>query len=88
MFKHARNAFVNRFAHPILVLMYVIAGVCAVVGVGIQLLAEQGIGSWEMGAAFFGVYVVFFASVATVGYLVVYAAKYVSVLRDRMGPAA
>jgi len=88
MFKYFKKAFVRRVDHPILGLMYVIAGLFLAGGLLIAGLAQYGIAEWEIGAAFFGVFAVFFASIGTVGYVLLVVGKGLSVARDRVAPTS
>lgn len=88
MFTYLKNAFVSRFDHPVLALMYVVACILAVGGIVIQVSISMGISEWGIGAGFFAVFATFFALVGTLGYALLLLGKGISVARDRMGPTS
>lgn len=88
MFEYFRAGFANKFNHPILALIFVIGGIFALLGGLVQILIELGYTEWSLGAAFFGVYAVFMATIALTSYTVILLARYISIARDKVGPAA
>lgn len=79
MFKYISSALWTRFEHPLLVSMFIFAGILLGIGAVIE-----AFGTHELAAAFFGVYAVLVAFIGVIGYVLLFVARYVSVVRDRM----
>lgn len=88
MLEYARRAIASQFNHPLLGLMFTIAGLLALSGGSLQLLINAGLSDWRLGGGFFAVFATFFTLLGVIGYLVLYVGKYISIMRDRLGPAA
>lgn len=90
MFTYIKNAFGRRFDHPIMAAMYVISAFFAVFGALFRFVTKPmfGLPPSDVTIGFFGVYAVFFASIGTIAYGLLYLARLISEMRDRMGPAA
>lgn len=88
MFTYVKNAFAEQFDHPIMASMYVIAVILAVLGAVFRFVTQPAFGfpNSDVTVGFFGVYAVFFASIGTIAYAVLYTGRLISRLRDRMGP--
>jgi hypothetical protein len=83
MLTYVKSAIASHFDHPVLGLMYIVAVTLTVVGLLIEILS-----SWGIGAGFFAVFAVFFALVGSLGYLILFVGKGISLARDRVGPAS
>lgn len=79
MFKYISSVLWSRFEHPLLVSMFLAAGVLLAIGGVIQATGVN-----DTAAAFFGVYAVMAAAVGVIGYALLYVARYVSIVRERM----
>lgn len=89
MFGYIRTVIASTFDHPILASLYITAGILAVLGAILEYAIQPILGSPSgVTIAFLAVYAVFIATIATVGYLVIYLVRFLSKTRDRMGPAA
>lgn len=89
MFGYTRALIASNFDHPILASLYIIAVLLAVSGGILEWVVQPYLGSpSSVWIVFFGVYAIFMATIATVGYSVIYLVRYLSKTRDRMGPAS
>lgn len=88
MFEYTRRAIASRFDHPVLGLMFLIAGLMAVSGLLLRVLITMGLSEWRIGAGFLAVFGTFFALIGTIGYGVLFLARFISVARDSVGPAS
>lgn len=88
MFEYTRQAIAFRFDHPILGLMFLISGLMTVGGLLVQTLIGMGLLDWGTVAGFLAVFATFFALIGLIGYGVLFLVKFISVARDRVGPAA
>lgn len=89
MFGYIRAVIASTFDHPILASLYITAGILAVLGAVLEFAVQPLIGEPSgVTTAFFAVYAVFIATIATVGYIVIYLVRVLSKTRDKMGPAA
>lgn len=90
MFTYVKNTFAEKFDHPIMAAMYVIAAFLAVLGAVFWYVTRPyfGFPNSDVTIGFFGVYAVFFASIGSIAYGILYLARFISRMRDRMGPTA
>lgn len=87
------SAISKRFDHPILAVLFMVAGLLAAVGLGIDLVAThtpllETSDQIMMTATFLGVYAIFFTTLGGVAFLVLLVVRYASVLRDRASPTS
>ena len=89
MLQHTKLWFASTFDRPLLAALYVIAGLLAIAGAVFSQIMQPQFG-WptDIFAGFVGVYAVFFAALATLGYAVLFAYKSLSILWDEMGPVS
>lgn len=78
MLQYTQSLLAARFDHPLLAGLYLTAGLFAVLG-----FALEQAGSSQVAAAFFAVYAILVAALATFGYLLLFGARFVSQLFDR-----
>lgn len=89
MFGYIRAIIASTFDHPLLASLYIVSGVLAVLGALLEFIIQPFFGSpGGVPIAFFAVYAIFIATIATVGYAIIYLVRFLSKTRDRMGPAS
>lgn len=91
--RYIASAYSDRFAHPILAGVNTVAVVFFLLAIGIEFAAPFTIPVWgrqvpRFAAGFFGVLGVLTAAIGLLAYGTLFAAKFVSIVRDKMGPTA
>lgn len=80
MLQYLQRALV-RFDHPVLVVLYLGAGLLGLLGYVLNVLGMQ-----PLFASFCAVYAIFFATLASIGYGILLAARLTSEVLDRQAP--
>jgi hypothetical protein len=80
MIRKLVSMLADRFKHPVLMGLYVIAAVLLVGSVATQFAGRPLL------AGFLGVYAVLFAAVGTIGYAVLFLGQLVTTLEQQYGP--
>lgn len=83
MFSYLVSAVSSRTDHPILFSTFLLAGVFLVAGFVVDSTTGNGVAS-----GFFAIYAGFAAVLGIAGYAVLFAAKGISIIRERSGPVA
>lgn len=81
--RYVTSALYSRFDHPLLVGLYLLAGVFALFGVLVQQFTASGVA-----AGFFAVYAIVTAGLATIGYAMIFVVRRLSEIRDGIAPHA
>jgi Sec-independent protein secretion pathway component TatC len=100
MLKYVTSALWSRFAHPLLMSLFLIAAVLFAVGAVLEFLAGNpfaatylgaeavrsylGVEAMHIAAAFFGVYALLTFAIGLFGYAVLYLSRTVATVRDRI----
>lgn len=80
MFQYIQRAL-GRFDHPVLVSLYLGGGLLGLLGFVLDVLGVQ-----PLLASFCAVYAIFFATLASIGYGILLAARLISEVLDRQAP--